>query len=528
METVNPKNFIDIDPNLVSFITLKDGNMIMIDESTPAKPNKTKLFAEEDNNKIESLSKKIFPELYLSEQINFSFLGNNKLEEESNTIIKKNDFNLISNISKNINFSYISNNNMNNIQKNNIHNNLPSPNSSIDFKSSMFQTKRDNLINKNNINNNILSEDNVNINLTETVTSNQMYNKNGKNNDEIMPSNIFTTNKTESNAYNKNKRKLNIIQDTQKYTFNENTNNDIDNGNNIEKKDNNDDTNMKFEIKKNQIEDINRNNNNLNQLISINNNNGSMNNFNSVKPQIDTNEKSAYINNPSLIIQNNNFFSQNNYPKTNMNINSQNNDTEMNIDNKSRENRSTSKKYHRISMIKKKKDNNYIKAVVSINIPAEEQESINLVKQFNLLVDRLNGQKSKTKAHEIIKKSDRYYELYKNPNENILNSLLSPEKRKKQIKHNYLFDMKNNISNTSKYGDNSINNIYNNDTTNITYGKNNNLNSRILALKERTFTNMNNSFKNDNNIKENYKSNNINNKSDIVLPSNFAFNKKYN
>ena len=33
METINPKNFIDIEPSSVSFITLKDGNIIMLDDS---------------------------------------------------------------------------------------------------------------------------------------------------------------------------------------------------------------------------------------------------------------------------------------------------------------------------------------------------------------------------------------------------------------------------------------------------------------------------------------------------------------
>ena len=74
------------------------------------------------------------------------------------------------------------------------------------------------------------------------------------------------------------------------------------------------------------------------------------------------------------------------------------------MDNKSKEMMS-SRKYNRINRIKQdKKDSNYVKAVVSINIPAEEQENINLVKQFNLLVDRLNGQKSKSKAKKFIKK----------------------------------------------------------------------------------------------------------------------------
>ena len=98
MESVNPKNFIDIDPSIVSFITLKDGNMIMIDESTPAKPNKTKLFSE-TNNKSETLNTQKKAELIQSEQINFSFIGNNKIGEPV-IINKRTDFNLISNISK--------------------------------------------------------------------------------------------------------------------------------------------------------------------------------------------------------------------------------------------------------------------------------------------------------------------------------------------------------------------------------------------------------------------------------------------
>ena len=529
METVNPKNFIDIDPNLVSFITLKNGNMIMIDESTPAMPNKMKLFTEEENNR-KSLDKPKIPELTLSQQINFSFEGNNKTKED--TTLKKNNFNLISNISNNISFSFLKNNNINTNQNNNINDNLsnnklnnynnsPSPNSSIDIKSLVFQSKKNNIMNKNNmnnINNNALSEDkdNVNINLTETIMSNQIFSNNGKKNDEIMPSNNFTINNQENN---KNNKKLHIIENTQIYTFNDNAGND-DNGNNNEKKDNIDDNNnMKYDIKNNQNSEINTNDN-LNQLIANNNNNGSINNYNSVKKQINE------INNPSLIIQNNNFYSQNNnYPNNNININTQSNNREINMDNNSKEMRRSSKKYNRISRINQnKKDSNYVKAVVSINIPAEEQENINLVKQFNLLVDRLNGQKSKSKAKEIIKRSDRYYELYKTPNGNILKSLLNQNTKKRQIKHNYYFDISSNISNTSKYGDISNNNIYNNDISNITYGKNNNLNSRILALKERTFTTMNNSFRNENNIKDYYKNNN-NDKTDIVLPSNFTFNK---
>ena len=491
METVNPKNFIDIDPYIVSFITLKEGNMIMIDESTPAKPNKVKIITEEEKNNNEPIAKDKTKNLAQSEQINFLYEGNPRNNEEPITIIKKSDFNLISSISNNINFSILKKINDNH------NNNVPSPNSSIDFKSSMFNTKRD--INENNANNNIISEDNVNI------ISNQIKNNNAQKTDGITSSNIFPVNFPEKNFNKKNNQitKINnLIEDANKYTFDENNNgnHEIYENNNM----NNESTP----------------NNNINP---INNNKNGIpipNNFNNIKTKYENKEQSPYINNPSLIIQNNNFYSQNNFPSNNININSNSNlnsQTDMNIllNKTTEENKSISqKRYNRINRIKpKKKDNNYVKAVVSINIPGEDQENINLVKQFNSLVDRLNGQKSQTQAKEIIKRSDRYYELYKNQNENILNSFLSPNKAKKRIKKNYLLELNNNINN-------SINNSNNNDISNISYGRNNTLNSRILALKERAFTSMNNSLRIDNK-KDYFTSNNIN--SEIVLPSNFSY-----
>ncbi len=520
MENINPKNFIDIDPTAVSFITLKNGNMIVIDELTPAKPNKKKIvFEEEEKNNDENIDKPKQLELFLSEQFNLSFIGNQK-KEDPTTIIKKSDFNLISSITKNINFSIINKNNNtqknNNKQNANFNQNFPSPNSSIDIKSSMFQSRRDNL-NINNItntNNNILSEDNVNIHLTDTIMSNQINHNNGKNNERVMSLNTLMTNMTENNLNNLNNKnnKLNkannIILDTQKYTFDD-TNND--NGKNINKEDN----------------IINNNQNLLNNPNEINlNNNGFMNNFNSINNN-EQKDKIPNLNNPSLIMQNNNFYSQNNFPINNINLNepNKNNLTEAQINNSNENDIRSSKKYKRLNRLRgKKRDKNYIKAVVSLNIPGEEQEGINLVKQFNLLVDRLNGQKSHTQAKENIKRSDRYYELYKNNNDNIINSFLSPGKSKKLIQTNSFFDISN-ITYNTKLGDiNNSSNIYNNDVSIISNKKNNfnDLNSRILALKERTFNSLNNSFRNDN-IKDN--NNNIINNSEIVLPSNFAYRK---
>ena len=160
METINPKNLIDIDPSTVSFITLKDGNIIMLDDSAPIKPSKekTKSIPEEEKNNKEEKSKII---LAVSFPMNFYYKG----------IIKKSP---ILEISKNINFSY---NKREMINKDKI---MPTPNSSIDFKSSMLQSKKDitnlNINNSTTINKNVISEDNVNIRMTETLISKQTTN----------------------------------------------------------------------------------------------------------------------------------------------------------------------------------------------------------------------------------------------------------------------------------------------------------------------------------------------------------------
>ena len=506
METINPKNFIDIDPYTVSFITLKDGNMIMIDELTPSKPNKVKIILEEEKNK----NKEKVQELSLSEQINFSFFGNQKNN--------KNNFNLIS---KNISFSFLKNNynifklneNTSNNNQNNFLNNFTNPNSSIDIKTSMIQNRKNNYMNINNINNNILSDDNVNIHFNDNIMSPII--KNRKKSDESMPTNILLNNLNENNIYNKNTNlnQINrIIIDTQKYTFDENANKENNNENifNVDNFNNNSYNNMKSEnINKDQKEIIN---NNFNQ-INFNNTNGSLNNFNYVNNQKEKIEKSYN--------KNNIFYSQNNFPRNYMTIQNKNNKSEIFMNNATKENRSMSNQYNRVNRLRqKRKDNNYVKAVVSINIPAEEEESIDLEKQFNSLVDRLNGQKSKAKAKEIIKRSDKYYELYKKSNENIFSTLIGrPEKSKKKYKNKNFFDTNNfskKIRSKKKY---EIILRNNNDISNFCNSKNNNLNSRIMALKERSYTSMNNSFINDN-IKENF-INSTSNFSEIVLPSNF-------
>ena len=434
METINPKNFIDIDPSSVSFITLKDGNMIMLDDSTPVKPSKEKKIQtslEEVNNLDKIKTQQI---LAVSFPTNFSYKG----------CIKKK---VILEISKNINFSYTKT-----VYKNK-EKNMPSPNSSIDFKSSMLQSKKDitnlNINNSTNINKNIFSEDNVNIRMTDTLISKQTTinvnndNENENKNEDIMPSNNIS-------IINDNKNKIKLDKKTdenmQAFTFkDEQKKIDINNDNNYSLREENNDIN----------------NNKIPSSLIIKNNN--------LSSKISENPKRSVM--------------------TEVSIN------EDKID--------TNKIHNKMNKrLVKDKNTNYIKAVISINIPGEEKKNSNIVTQFNSLVDRLNGQKSKGKIKNI-KKSDRFYELYKNSNENyLLHRMLSPKKTKRKIPHDYFKDISSFLTNS--------------EMSTIASGKGNSLNSRIMALKEKT--NPNNSFRSDN-------ENNANDKNDIVLPSNFLYSK---
>ena len=464
METINPKNFIDIDPTSVSFITLKDGNMIMLDDSTPVKPSKEKKI-QSSLEEINTLQK-IKPQqiLAVSFPTNFSYKGNTKK-------------NIILEITKNINFSY------NKTVYKHKEKNMPSPNSSIDFKSSMLQSKKDmtnlNINNSTNINKNIFSEDNVNIRMTDTLVSKQTTINVNNENENIMPSNYLS-------MYNDNKSRIKLEkksdENMQAFTFKNEQKKllDINNEINLDLKEENND---------------NTNNNNI-ELIEEKEKENKMQNK-SIEEKIDTFKKIVFNNNKipsSLIINNNNFSSKiTENPKRSVM-------TEVSINEDKTE---TNKTYNKINKrLTKDKNTNYIKAVISINIPGEEKKNSNIVTQFNSLVDRLNGQKSKGKIKNI-KKSDRFYELYKNSNENyILHRILSPKKTKRKIPHDYFRDISSFLTNS--------------EMSTIASGKGSSLNSRIMALKEKT--NPNNSFRSDN-------ENNQNDKNDIVLPSNFLYSK---
>ena len=105
METIHPNNIPDLDINTISLITLKNGNMIMIDDSVAEKPRTKKIQGYSELSKKENK----FQSLSVSENSTCSFEGieHSTIKNDDKKIkIIKNDFNLVSKISKNINFSY--------------------------------------------------------------------------------------------------------------------------------------------------------------------------------------------------------------------------------------------------------------------------------------------------------------------------------------------------------------------------------------------------------------------------------------
>lgn len=111
MDTIHPNDIQELDADTFSFITLKNGNMIMIDDSVPQKA-KTIKNKNNDSQKLERIPQ----DLEVSEQLTISFKGkdpennikfnNNFNQNKDNKIIVKSDFNLLSEITENTNFSY--------------------------------------------------------------------------------------------------------------------------------------------------------------------------------------------------------------------------------------------------------------------------------------------------------------------------------------------------------------------------------------------------------------------------------------
>ena len=173
METINPKDVGKLDFDSISFITLKNGDMIMIDGSAPEKYKSEA--PKYDNYSIKS--KNNIQNLEVMKQLSFTYKGKNKynntIDKINNKIILKNDFNSISYPSKAMNLSFkgISNNKfaLNNFQNLPIKQNIK--------KNSLFEIS--NINNNINLNNKRLSynpEINPKINAIKKATENNNNN----------------------------------------------------------------------------------------------------------------------------------------------------------------------------------------------------------------------------------------------------------------------------------------------------------------------------------------------------------------
>lgn len=305
MESINPNDIITLDVNTISYLTLKNGNMVMLDDTIPQKTNKENKniseFKELSYDTLKPTSKEI--KLEISSPLEISFEG--KLDENK----YKSNFKIGTEIINNTNFSFFGN-------KTNINYN--------------DNIEKENLFNINNIN------------------------------------------------YNIEKNDLNSQKDILKLGNINNKNNEISNS-------------KRHSIKESEIKPI----------TNIKNNNENEVDFNKID-KLDFNQSNANTN-ASIPLMN---FTNN-------------------LDNKSGANQINRRKSHvsRGYGGPGRKNRISVNAVCSLNIKAEEKFKINLINQFNDIVDKLNAEREKKPIYEKIgnekeNKDIKYYEYYKNKTQN--------------------------------------------------------------------------------------------------------------
>jgi hypothetical protein len=182
METINPKDVSKLDFDSISFITLKNGDMIMIDRSVPEKYKSELPKNDNHRNKKEKNSFK----LEVTKQLSFSFKGkkqfNNIIDKGNKKILIKSDFNRISYPSKTVNLTFKG------MSNKHILNNIPNLPIKENIKKNLLYEISNNIntnlninnkkisINNNDINSNInnLKKINDNINSSETNSNNPL------------------------------------------------------------------------------------------------------------------------------------------------------------------------------------------------------------------------------------------------------------------------------------------------------------------------------------------------------------------
>ena len=300
MESINPNDIITLDMEQISYITLKNGDMILIDESVPQKSKNEKKLIQKTSS-IGSNEPVIRKEIKLeiSSPLIISFKGN---KNNNNNNKNKSNFKIGNKIIKNTNFSFKG---------------IKTNNNSSNAIGSFNNTKE--------------NKDKYKINLDELLKENDKNNK-----------------------YNINNKDIPLNQNIPNY-------------------------------------------------------NNYVNTTNSSKENLDYNQFKL---NTNLSI-----------PFMNFN----NNDNNINQEN---QNNIGSRRKSRASRIfgvgggGKTKSKIKINAVCSLNIHAEEKNNINLIRQFNNLVDKLNEERDKKPIYEKDNlrdnKTTRFYEFYKDKRNNTM------------------------------------------------------------------------------------------------------------
>ena len=367
MESIHPNDLMSLDTDSISYITLKNGNMILIDDSVPQKTkadNGKNIIGNfsSASNEVENPKKEIV--LEISSASTLSFEGKIDINKY------KSNFKICSEISKNTSFSF---NSIKSNQK------------------------------VNNFNPNIEKENLPNIN------------------------NISTSN-----------------------------------NNNQEKKD----------INNNKIE--------LKNLLKYDNNNNNKSNESSETPRQSSKESEKQ--NTNMQANNNNNENEINFSKIDKEFNQSNINTNlsiplMNISNNAQKRKSVNYSLNRRRSTiggKGKKSRISVNAVCSLNIKAEEKYKINLISQFNGIVDKLNAERDEKPIYDLNntgkEKSLKYYEYYKNRIQTNFNKNMST------LNHNYALDNNNNFNYNDGNSFKTLNKFYKRKSTDI-----NGFNRNILA-----------------------------------------------
>ena len=191
METINPKDVSKLDFDSISFITLKNGDMIMIDGSVPEKYKSELPKYDNHRNKKDKNSIK----LEVTKQLSFTFKGkkqfNNIIDKANKKILIKSDFNRISYPSKTVNLTFKG------MSNKHILNNIP------------------NLPIKENIKKNLLYEISNNINTNFNINNKKISNNNNDINSNInnlkkINDNINSSETNSNNPLSTNRNNLNI------------------------------------------------------------------------------------------------------------------------------------------------------------------------------------------------------------------------------------------------------------------------------------------------------------------------------